>query len=136
MTVRWVLALLIALAVAVGVGAWVASSGPGQQAFGKVCGVTALSGGPHFDVGVKDPALLHRCSSGPHQVSRLFSLMSNNGRLYEAYSYNNTGWSATLPAGTYRAVRRPGCPSPGPPMVVAPRKTLVGVVVWWGCLYH
>jgi hypothetical protein len=106
-----------------------------SMGIGEVCGVTALAGGPPSAVGVQDPALLHVCPSGHHEVPRGFNLMASNGQRYKAYTYNFNGWFARVPAGTYSAVDRPGCRTPGRPFVVRPGKTLKGVVVWFGCDY-
>jgi hypothetical protein len=130
----WVLALLVVIGAGVGVEAGL-GVGAGQLAYGKVCGVTALAGGAPLAVGVKDPALLRECPSGQPSTERNFVLMSSSGRIFTAHSFGDAGWSATLPAGTYRPTERPGCSVPGPPFVVAPGKTLLGVIVWWGCLY-
>jgi hypothetical protein len=111
------------------------SSGTTTLPVGKVCGVTALAGGPPSAVGVQDPALLRVCPSGRHEVARGFSLMASNGKKYKAYTYNFNAWFARVPAGTYRAVDRPGCRTPGRPFVVRAGKTLKGVVVWLGCDY-
>jgi hypothetical protein len=104
---------------------------------GEVCGVTALAGGPASAVGVKNRALLYVCPSGPQEAIRglEFSLMAINGARYKARIYSDRGWSARVPAGTYRAVDRPGCLTPGRPFVVRAGKTLKGVVVWFGCDY-
>jgi hypothetical protein len=101
---------------------------------GKICGVTASGG---FAVGVVDPALLHVCPSGPHEVTRIFTLIASSGRKYAAYTYNNSdGWTASLPAGTYRAVNVYGCSSRAEgPFVVRAGKTTHGVVVHYGCLF-
>jgi hypothetical protein len=129
----WVLALLVVIAAGVGVEAGL-GVGAGQLAYGRVCGVTALAGGPSIAVGVKDPVLLHECPSGQPSREQNFVLMSSSGEIFMAQRYGE-GWSATLPAGTYRPTERPGCPQPGPPLVVTPGKTVLGVIVWWGCLY-
>ena len=94
----------------------------------------ALAGGPSGAVGVKDPALLHVCPSGPHTVTTRFSLVAGNGRRYQAYINNLGAWSARLPAGTYRAVGAAGCGAESP-FVVTAGKTRKGIVVWWGCDY-
>jgi hypothetical protein len=135
--VSWVLALLVVVGVGVGVeaGLGVRAAPAGQLADGKVCGVTALAGGPSIAVGVKDPALLHMCPSGQSSPEQNFVLISSSGEIFRVHSYGSEGWSATLPAGTYRPTERPWCSVPGPPFVVAPGKTLLGVIVWWGCLY-
>ena len=44
-------------------------------------------------------------------------------------------WSATVPAGNYRAVGAPGCPRAEPQFMVSTGKTLKGVIVWTGCDY-
>jgi len=61
-----------------------------------------------------------------------FSIVASDGRRYQAYTYNHDGWSARLPAGTYRAVGVGGC---GATFVVTAGKTLEGVVVWCGLAY-
>lgn len=134
----WMLALLVVIGAGVGVEAGIGVGGSGAvvgyQAVGKVCGVTALAGGPKAATGVKDTALLRVCPSGPARQAN-FSLAVSTGKLFEVSGYQDGGWYASLPAGTYRAVGRPGCRQPGPPFVVTAGKTLLGVVVWWGCLY-
>lgn len=102
---------------------------------GKVCGVTALAGGPPGAVGVKQPALLHLCETGRHHAENLFVLVSSTGASYEAYGYADMGWTAALPAGTYRASGMPGCTGYGKPFKVVAGKTTLGVVVWYGCDY-
>ena len=128
----------LVVAAALGMMAFTAagcSSGGGALAVERVCGVTALVGGAAPATGVKDPALLHSCPSGLHEVPRGFSLMAANGRRYKAYTYNFKGWFARVPAGTYRAVGVPGCRTPGRPFVVTAGKTLKGVIVLFGCDY-
>jgi hypothetical protein len=49
---------------------------------GEVCGVTALAGGPPGAIGVKNPALLHVCPSGAHEVAHTFSIIARNGKRY------------------------------------------------------
>jgi hypothetical protein len=102
---------------------------------GEVCGVTALGGGPETAVGVKDRALLHRCPFGPHKVTTSFSILASNGRRYRPYLYSHDGWTARLPAGTYRAVGAAGCPGAQGRFVITAGRTLIGVVVWFGCDY-
>ncbi len=101
---------------------------------GKVCGVTAMSGG--FAVGVQDPALLRECPSGPHQVTHIFTIMASSGKTYTADAYDNSsGWSAVLPVGTYRAVNVYGCRNhrAQAPFAIVAGKTLKGVVIRYGC---
>jgi hypothetical protein len=98
---------------------------------GEVCGVTAMAGGPAGGVGVKDPALLHVCPTGPFQVTDHFSILGSNGKRYKAYS-DRDGWLARLPAGTYRVDGANGCGAE-PPFVVPAGKTHKGVVAWFSC---
>jgi hypothetical protein len=87
---------------------------------------------------VKNPALLHECPSGPDEVSHRFTLVASSGQAYTPYTYDNSDrWTASLPAGTYRAVNIVGCGTSVAegPYVVAAGKILRGVVVWWGCDY-
>jgi hypothetical protein len=102
---------------------------------GEVCGVTALAGGPPSAVGVQNRALLRVCPSGHDETTSKFSLMASNGKEYIVRTYDYQQWSANLPAGTYRAIDRPGCGMPGRPFVVRAGKTVKGVVVWFGCDY-
>lgn len=114
------------------------SGGVSSASLGEICGVTALAGGPGSAVGVKNPALLHECPSGPHEVSHRFTLVASSGQAYTPYTYDNSDrWTASLPAGTYRAVNIVGCGTSVAegPYVVAAGKILRGVVVWWGCDY-
>jgi hypothetical protein len=64
--------------------------------------------------------------------------MARNGQLYQVDGNGkDAGWSATLPAGTYKAVQRVGCPGEtGPTFVVRSEQTLLGIVVQVGCDYH
>ena len=64
-----------------------------------------------------------------------FSIMAGNGARYKARIYTDHGWSARVPAGTYRAIGAAGCRGPERPFDVAADKTLKGVVVWFGCDY-
>jgi hypothetical protein len=137
---RGVVLLWLALSalVASGVGYGTARAlSPTSAPTGDVCGVVALAGGASSAVGVKNPALLHVCPSGERAVRSLvgtsFRLMSSTGETYAAQFYVDTGWSAQVPAGRYRAVDRSGCRVPGPTFTVSPRRTLLGVVVWVGC---
>lgn len=111
------------------------SSGTANPPVGKVCGVTALAGGPPSAVGVKDRALLHVCPSRQHQTSSKFSVVASNGKRYVVRTYDSRQWSANLPGGTYRAVGAPGCPGLERRFVVTAGKTIKGVVVWFGCDY-
>jgi hypothetical protein len=109
------------------------SSGTAVPPVGKVCGVTRLGGGPGQRA---DPALLHVCPSGPEVARRVrFSLMATNGKRYTVSTYRRDQWSATVPAGNYRAVGAPGCPRAEPQFMVSTGKTLKGVIVWTGCDY-
>jgi hypothetical protein len=101
----------------------------------EVCGVTALAGGSLAGTGVKDPVLLHRCPSGQRSNCPTFSLESSRGKSYVASTFKNGGWTASLPAGTYRFTDVTGCPAgpSGTPLVVTGVEPLFGVVVWWGC---
>jgi hypothetical protein len=79
---------------------------------GGPSGVTALAGGAPEEVEVKHPALLYVRETGQHQAEQLFVLVSSTGTTCPAYSYAYYGWSARLPAGTYRADRILGCSGP------------------------
>ena len=70
-----------------------------------------------------------------HETASKFSLIASNGRGYIVRTYDYRLWSANVPAGTYRAVGAPGCPTPERPFVVKAGKTVKGVVVWFGCEY-
>jgi hypothetical protein len=125
------------VAVALGVMALTTaacSSGTAVPAVGKVCGVTAAGGGPSGDR-VENLALLQLCPSGPREAIRglRFSLMASSGKRYKARIFSDRGWSARVPAGTYRVVGAPGCPEAGRPFVVRTGRTLKGVVVWIDC---
>jgi hypothetical protein len=100
-----------------------------------VCGVVALAGGPAAAVGVRTPALLHRCPSGSRMVAT-FDLLAGDGSIYPAYVYAQGGWSAQVPAGSYEAINRQGCNSPGASFLVAAGRTRFGVIIWVGCLYR
>jgi hypothetical protein len=111
------------------------SSGTAVSALGRVCGVTALAGGPRSAVGVKNRALLHVCPSGPQVAIRefQFSIMASDGERYKARIYTDDGWSASVPAGTYRVVGAVGGCPPERPFVVTAGKIRKGVVAWLGC---
>jgi hypothetical protein len=135
-----VLWLAFAAFVAAGVGYGTATMLSSTSApRSDVCGVVALEGGPSSAVGVKVPALVHTCPSGErYAFSRegtSFRLQSNTGSTYAVQFYVDTGWSAEVPPGTYRAVDRTACARAGPTFTVLPRRTLLGVVVWVGCAF-
>jgi hypothetical protein len=115
----------------------IAVGAPSQHALvvSRVCGVTALGGGPPTGVGVRNPGLLHECPSGPTSREPRFVLVSSTGKSYPVTTYDDTGWSAIVPSGTYRATGMPGCRSAGPPFAVRTGTTLLGIIVWWGCDY-
>ena len=133
-TASWGLSVVVALGAGLGLGLWIGGASGGGS--GRVCGITELAGGPGPRLGREDLPLLTGCPSGSHSAGLRFSLMASNGRLYRVDSYNNTAWSAEVPAGTYRAVGSPGCGNAGPAFEVSAGKTLLGQVVWWGCDYH
>ena len=103
---------------------------------GEVCGVTALEGGALFATGVKDPALLRVCPSGPRAVSTQFSLMASDGKNRVLPPMGTTSGRLNFLPGKYRAVGAAGCPNPETSFVVKPRKTLKGVVVLSECDYE
>jgi hypothetical protein len=63
--------------------------------------------------------------------------MAADGKRHDVLTYKDGGWRATrIPAGTYRAIGAAGCPEPERPFVVTAGKTLMGVIVWFGCDYY
>jgi hypothetical protein len=137
----WVLALLVVIGAGVGVEAGL---GHGKSsAYGEVCGVVALA--PQNGEGdaaaaatavVTEPALLHTCPSG--QVAPwsyggrpTFVLAASSGRVFKVNTYVSGGWSAVLPAGTYRTTGE--CWLPGPQFVVTAGQTVLGIEVVWLC---
>jgi hypothetical protein len=141
--VSWVTALcfLIGIGVAIEAGIGVGTHGTGTATYGEACGVTALAGGPPGAVGVKAPSLLHECLTGPALREAVPSylagirLVSAAGISYELDHWSDTGWTAVLPAGTYRAADVPGCTGYKKPFTVVPGKTTFGIVIYWGCEY-
>ncbi len=131
----WVLALLVVIGVGVAVEAGAGVGNGLSGTLGRVCGVTAPAGG--VVAGVQDPSLLHSCPSGASGADDAFKLVNSEGVLYQAYRYPQTptSWSAILPAGSDKVIDSPGCPRPGRPFVVTAGRTLLGVVVWFGCLW-
>jgi ferric-dicitrate binding protein FerR (iron transport regulator) len=49
------------------------------------------------------------------------------------FDYGHDQWAVRLPSGTYRAVGAAGCPEPERPFVVTAGKTVMGVIVSFGC---
>jgi hypothetical protein len=140
----WVTMLLVVVGIGIGVEAGIGVGTPaGTARYGKGCGVTALAGGPGGAVGVKRPALLHECPSGPLMAIPVLRvrglpavrLVSNSGAMYPIERFDDTGWSAILPVGIYRAVDAPGCTAEKPFDVTAGRTTL-GIIILWGCGYR
>jgi hypothetical protein len=68
-------------------------------------------------------------------VSHIFTLMASSGKSYTPTIYDAGGWSADLPAGSYRAVHILDCLSSADegPFVVTAGTTLQGVVIHYGC---